>query len=172
MTNEKKLDLGMAFFLICAGLVYLSSIGIEVKAGSFEGSNVLGAQVAHDSSVFPAISSAVMTGQGAISILVTTGPVIVYGVHVGSSAQVNGNALNYIVFFDTGPTSGAGNVSGVSTVTAVQMPGSGDLIRQFNPPLRLFNGLTMRNGSGCVSTGLAGWCYTVLYDKIGTRVGR
>ena len=171
MTNERKLDLGMALFILSAGLIMLLAISSELKAGSYEGSSVLGAQVAHDSSVFPAISSSVMTGQGNISILVTTGPVIVYGVHVGSSAQVNGNALNYITFFDTVPAT-AGNLSEVSTRTAVQMPGSGDLLRQFNPPLRFLNGLVMRSGSGCVTTGLAGWCYTVLFDKTGIRTGR
>ena len=150
--------------------IFLSIIGLscvkEIRAGAFEGSRVLGAGVASDSSIFPTASSSTLSAN---MMVVSTGATIVYGIHMTSGAAVIANAAtvqagSYVIFFDTGT---AGSTVAIDTITATQFSILSPTSVQFNPPLRFYKGVTTR-ATSC-ATNLVGWCYTVLYDKLRGR---
>lgn len=149
-------------------LSVLLSLGIAVvlSTGAFAGSARVsksdnGLPVG-DSSMFPALSSAV--GVTAMAVISTASSVILYGVHLTTRGSANTN--DFLILYGTGTIGGVTQ----STLTAVRLPGmdvdsninSG--IVQFNPPLRVYNGLSAR--STACGAGVTGWCYTVIYDTV------
>lgn len=116
-----------------------------------------------DSSVFPAISSAV--GNTAMVVISTAPFLTVYGVILTTRGTAAGT--DWLILYGTGSISGPGVSQ--TTLAAVSFPGldnsndSADGIINFNPPLRA-NGLSSR-ATAC-GAGVPGWCYTILYDPL------
>lgn len=132
--------------VLCLGLV-----SIQGFAGVGNVSRTQSSQDVHDSSVFPAKSSATVSAE-AMNPFDNGG--IVYGLHLSSNA-----AGRFVVLRD----SDTANTTS-STMTVVGFTSAVDPVRvTFDPPLRIQNGLSI-NASSCAGVN-AGWCYTVLYDS-------
>lgn len=113
-----------------------------------------------DSSVFAAKSTAAVVGN---AMLVFSGKGILYGVHPGTVTTVTSQV---IVFRD----SNTANATDDNIMTTVLMPTiSSNTFAppvMFNPPLRVYNGLSV-DASAC-PTLLPGQgkCYSVIYDTL------
>lgn len=150
----KNIKLSIKFLLLV--VVALTASQNFSSASSTVGSEVVGAAVPGDSSVFPALSSVTASSN---MLLVSSTPIILYGIHLSS------NAGAYVAFFSTGASPATMGLP--STTTVVGMSPSADQRIQFNPPLRFPLGLATK-ATGCPSA-INGWCYTVIYDKVGLR---
>jgi len=122
-------------------------------ASSWQGSRV-GENLAQDSSVFPAISS------GAYAVteqIFFSGEGLLYGIHLASHSTPG----NFVVLRDSGSTSGLFGYLTIPIMSSIT-----HRIVQFNPPLRIYQGLT-GSASGCEDrTGAAEHCYTLVYDVL------
>ena len=135
--------------------LFLSSL---VFAGSFGTSRVAGGPSSGgipDSSVFPAISSSTVSSA---AINPFDGDGIIYGIHMTS-----GVAADFVILRDSDTLNTSSPVmTSVFFGTAPQQV-------QFNPPLRVYLGLST-NASACLAgigtNAVGGRCYTILYDTI------
>lgn len=118
----------------------------------------------HDSSVFPAKSSAT-SATGAINPFDNSG--IVYGIWLSTPAS--GNPIPYVTLRDsnTANTESAVLVQVFfATATVVANSQAPGYFAKFDPPLRIVNGLSANaSTSGCPTQGPSTWCYTVVYDS-------
>lgn len=137
------LKLSFAFFTML-------SLGSEVHASGFRLARGTDGEI-HDSSVFPAKSSAVAASGG--GFFISSLSAVLYGVHL--SCGVLGN---YVAFQDT-----EAYQASATTKTAVAFNQTGTQMIQFNPPLRFNRGLTGQSQGPACST--QGWCFTVIYDS-------
>lgn len=155
MEKLKTKHLLPALFCLLA-LGYFVAVN-EARATKWDNVSTSGGILPPDSSVFAVLSSA--TKVASPMVVASSGPATLYGVHFSSGMTSSA----YVVFFDTNTNSGAE----ISTLTAVNLGGAaaGDRdgrIVQFNPPLRMKNGIKSL-ATSCTGS-IAGWCYTVLYD--------
>lgn len=156
--NKLKVAL-YSILTACAVLVISEKNSFATTAA---GSEVSGAAVAPDSSVFPALSSATLDAN---YMFVSSAGVIVYGLHLSSITA----GSHYVALFST---SIAGNgvlshLNGVSTRTVAGFSATSDRQIQFNPPLRFPLGLVTK-ATGCLNS-VNGFCYAVIFDIIGNR---